>query len=146
MQIRIAEINDYKQILNLMRQLNPLDQEVADVELKVFEEIIESTYLDLIVAEDDGVLLGSCYLNIIPNMTRGGRSYAVIENVITDEKYRNQGIGKAMMNEAVNKAWQAGCYKIMLLTGRNNESTHRFYQRCGFRADQKQAYVMRADS
>ncbi len=145
MQIRIAGINDYKQILNLMRQLNPLDQEVADVELKVFEEIIESTYLNLIVAEDDGILLGSCYLNIIPNMTRGGRPYAVIENVITDEKYRNQGIGKAMMNEAINKAWRAGCYKIMLLTGRNNESTHRFYQRCGFSADQKQAYVMRAD-
>jgi GNAT superfamily N-acetyltransferase len=144
MRIRLAQIEDYNQLLGLLRQLNPADPETTAVEYKVFEEIIESKNLNLIVAENDGYLLGSCYVNLIPNMTRGGRPYAVIENVITDSAHRSRGIGKALMRWALDLAWKENCYKVMLMSGRKDEVVHAFYKKCGFDSDEKQAYILRA--
>lgn len=144
MLIRLVVNNDFEQLLGLLRQLNPSDPETSEIELKVFEEIIESKYLDLIVAEDEGMLLGSSYVNVIPNMTRGGRPYAVIENVITDSAHRNRGIGKALIHQAIEIAWKHNCYKVMLMSGRKDEAVHAFYTKCVFDADEKQAYVQRA--
>ena len=144
MQIRRVKSNEYGQLLGLMRQLNPLDPEASEIELQVFKEIINSKYLDLFVAEDGGVLLGSCYINVIPNITRGGRPYAVIENVITDSAHRNRGIGKSLLDHAVELAWEQSCYKVMLMSGRTEGAVHSFYRKCGFNADEKQAYIQRA--
>ena len=144
MQIRLAHSRDYDQLLDLLHQLNPADPEVTEVEFKVFQEIIDSEYLDLIVAEGEARLLGSCYLNIIPNMTRGGKPYAVIENVITDSRHRNRGIGKALINHALEIAWGQNCYKVMLMSGRTENAVHEFYKKCGFDANEKQAYIQRA--
>ena len=127
-----------------MRQLNPLDREASEIEFQVFNEIINSKYLELIVAEDGGTLLGSCYLNVIPNITRGGRPYAVIENVVTDSAHRNRGIGKSLLDHAVELSWARNCYKIMLMSGRKEDTVHAFYKKCGFNADEKQAYIQRA--
>jgi GNAT superfamily N-acetyltransferase len=144
MQIRLVKRNEYDQLLGLMRQLNPLDKEASEIEFHAFNEIINSKYLDLIVAEDGGILLGSCYLNVIPNITRGGRSYALIENVVTDSAHRNRGIGKSLIDHAVELAWAQNCYKVMLMSGRAETAVHAFYKKCGFNADEKQAYIQRA--
>jgi GNAT superfamily N-acetyltransferase len=109
----------------------------------VFESIIESESNSLIIAEINNAVVSSCYLNIIPNLTRNTRLYAVIENVITDQNYRNRGIGKAIMQYAINRTWEAGCYKVMLLTGRKEESTLEFYKSCGLESGLKTAFIMK---
>lgn len=144
MEIRLAQSEDFDQIATLLCQLNPNDPKLSSDEFKTFSEILNSEYLRLLVAEEDGVLIGSCYLNIILNLTRRARPYAVIENVITDLSHRNKGVGKALMDKAIELSWSMDCYKIMLMTGRNEESVHAFYKKCGFIADEKQAYILRA--
>jgi GNAT superfamily N-acetyltransferase len=143
MQVRIATTADYPQLLRLYQQLNPEDPVAGASVRTAFDAILQSPALELIVAEKDGVLVGSCYLNIIPNMTRAGQPYAVIENVITDAAYRKQGIGKAVMNFAVELAGRAGCYKVMLMTGRKDDGVNAFYVNCGFSKDAKQAFIRR---
>lgn len=86
-------------------------------------------------------LAATAYLNVIPNLTRSASPYAVIENVVVDEQLRGSGIGKHIMAETLQAAWNAGCYKAMLLTGSRRESTHGFYRACGFADDAKTAYV-----
>lgn len=51
---------------------------------------------------DGGQLIASCNLAVIPNLTRGGRCYAVIENVVTHAGRRGQGHGQAVMRHAVD--------------------------------------------
>ena len=68
-------------------------------------------------------------------------SIPFIENVVTDEARRGQGFGKQVLQAAIEAAWEAGCYKVMLMTGSNEDSTHAFYARCGFSGDDKHAYV-----
>jgi N-acetylglutamate synthase-like GNAT family acetyltransferase len=144
MRIRLVQIEDYNQLHGLLRQLNPANPETTEVEYKVFKEIIESKSLDIIVAENEGNLLASCYVNLIPNMTRGGRPYVVVENVITDLAYRNGGIGKALITRALDLAWEENCYKVMLMSRGKDAAVKAFYKKCGFTSDEKQAHIHRA--
>jgi ribosomal protein S18 acetylase RimI-like enzyme len=142
--IRPAEKKDYASIMALYTQLNSDDPIVKESKGRpVFESIIRSKNNFLLVAEIDNAVISSCYLNIITNLTRNVRSYAVIENVITDQHYRNRGIGKAIMQHAINQAWEAGCYKVMLLTGRKEESTLAFYRSCGLESGLKTAFIVK---
>ncbi len=89
----------------------------------------------------DDVLVSSCTLSIIPNLTRGGRPYGVIENVVTHTDFRRQGHGRRVLKIALANAWSCGCYKVMLLTGQKNEGTYRFYESAGFDRHSKQAFL-----
>lgn len=88
-------------------------------------------------------MAATTYVNIIPNLTRSASPYAVIENVVVDETLRGTGLGKQIMAASLQKAWDAGCYKAMLLTGSRTPSTHAFYRACGFSGDAKTAYLAR---
>lgn len=130
--------------MRLYRQLQPEDPILDDGSVRaVFETIMDSDWLTILVLEKENRICASCYLNVVPNITRSARPYAVIENVITDQALRGQGLGKALLNETLNIAWREGCYKAMLQTGSRKESTHAFYRSCGFSADDKTGYVAR---
>lgn len=88
-------------------------------------------------------LVASCALTVIPNLTRGCRPYGVIENVVTHADHRRRGHGQALLAAALAHAWSVACYKVMLMTGRKDEATLRFYARAGFDAGGKQAFIAR---
>lgn len=90
-------------------------------------------------------LVSCCTIMVIPNLTRGCRPYALVENVVTHKGYRNKGWGKAVLASALAHAWAENCYKVMLLTGRKDEAVYRFYERAGFSRHGKQAFVAKPD-
>ena len=147
MQIRQAQSADFSRIMELYRQLQPADPVLTDGrDRAVFEQVLQESWLGLFVLEDRGQIQSTCYLNIIPNLTRSASPYGIIENVITDAAARRNGYGKRIIAYALETAWAAGCYKVMLQTGSKKESTHDFYRACGFSADDKIAYVARRPS
>jgi len=148
--IREACSSDFAELMRLYRQLHPQDPILNNGEdRRIFDEIIDNPLLHLFVAEKAGTsesvpqLLASCYLNLIPNITRSASPYAIIENVITDEAWRTQGIGRQIISHVLAVAWSHGCYKAMLQTGSKTPATHAFYRACGFSADDKTGYVAR---
>jgi GNAT superfamily N-acetyltransferase len=141
---RDAVVDDFEGLLVLYGQLNPDDDASPTAALRAgFESILQREGLRLLVLEADGVVVATTYLNVIPNLTRGGSPYAVIENVVVDRDKRGRGLGKRLMAETLSAAWSSGCYKAMLHTGSNTESTHAFYRSCGFSPHDKTAYVAR---
>jgi len=136
---------DFASLMSLYRQLQPLDPVLENGQDRlVFEQIIANPLLQLFVLEDDNTnLVASCYLNIIPNITRSASPYAVIENVITEQTRRQMGYGRQIIRQTLNYAWSRGCYKAMLQTGSKQAGTHAFYRACGFSADDKTGYVAR---
>ncbi|MEL6981265.1 MAG: GNAT family N-acetyltransferase [Actinomycetota bacterium] len=142
--IRSATPEDFEAIARLSGQLQPTDPPIAPATHgAAFAEILRRPGLDLVVLEVDGRVVGTAYLNIIPNLTRGARPYAVIENVVVEERLRGTGLGRELMDGTLARAWNEGCYKAMLLTGSKNPDTHAFYRASGFSADAKQAYLAR---
>ena len=99
--------------------------------------------MPLFVLEADGAVVATTYLNVIPNLTRSASPYAVIENVVVEEAVRGTGLGRQIMDGTLRAAWDAGCYKAMLLTGSRQAATHAFYQACGFSPDAKTGYLAR---
>ena len=87
------------------------------------------------------MIVSSCVCVIIPNLTRGQRPYAFIENVITDEKWRKKGLATACLNYARDIAVNENCYKMMLLTGSKEQSTLDFYERAGYNKNDKTAFI-----
>ena len=141
---REAESGDFDALLRLYRQMHPKDPVLEDgSEAAAFSQILRSPGLHLFVLELDGSVVATTYLNVIPNITRSASPYAVIENVVVDESLRRTGLGRTIMDGTLRVAWDAGCYKAMLMTGSRNPGTHAFYRACGFSPDAKQAYLAR---
>jgi GNAT superfamily N-acetyltransferase len=80
---------------------------------------------------------------IIPNLTRAARPYALIENVVTHAAYRRRGLGRSVMQAALDRCWSAGCYKVMLLSEMQRREVHRFYEELGFDRSSKQGFLIR---
>jgi ribosomal protein S18 acetylase RimI-like enzyme len=66
-------------------------------------------------------------------MHRGYHQYAVLDAVSVSAAYRNQGIGKQMMQAALKLSQAAGCYKVTLSSNLKRNRAHHFYQSLGFR-------------
>ncbi|MFI7461968.1 GNAT family N-acetyltransferase [Nonomuraea sp. NPDC049646] len=141
---REARLEDFEHIVRLYRQLQPDDPDVVDgSDAAVFRQILASPVLRLFVLELDGDVVATTYLNVIPNLTRSAAPYAVIENVVVEASRRGAGLGKQIMAATLRAAWEAGCYKAMLMTSSRRPATHAFYRACGFSGEAKHAYVAR---
>ena len=123
--------------------MTPLPDEAAIV--SVWEEIERNPgygYFGVFINDE---LVSSCNLAVIPNLTRGCRPYGVIENAVMNQEHRKQGLGKAILAHALDRAWKAGCYKVMLLTGRKDQATLNLYQSASFDPNGKQAFIAKSD-
>jgi GNAT superfamily N-acetyltransferase len=145
MKIRALGQDDLDGLLALYRHLHESDDpppERAVVE-SVWSELVSNPSYHYYGGFVGGKLVSSCTLTVIPNLTRGCRPYGLIENVVTHGEHRRKGYGKAILRHALADAWASGCYKVMLLTGRLNEDTFRFYESAGFNRRGKQAFIAR---
>src|SRR5262249_9859931 len=137
MVIRHALSGDLPQLLALYPHLNPADPipslEVAHRRLEALQKYPGSAVSIGIV---DASTIASCTLVVIPNLTRGGQPCGLIENVVTHAQHRGRGYGKQVLRAAVMAAWDANCYKVMLMTGSKDLATLAFYASAGF--EQKQ--------
>ena len=131
--IRAALTSDLEDLLKLYPHLNAPDEpillSVAAARLGEINRLPGSAVLLGLLGDN---LVASCTLIVIPNLTRGGKPYALIENVVTNALYRGRGYGTRILRAAVEAAWDAGCYKVMLLTGSKQPSTLKFYKDAGF--------------
>lgn len=96
--IRSAAEHELPEVLNLYRHLHPHDPqlETATAE-RVWSTLLTSSFMTVIVAQAAELLVSSCTLAIVPNLSRGGRSYGVIENVVTHADYRRLGLGQRVL-------------------------------------------------
>lgn len=130
---REANRDDLSALLELYQHLAEGDKRPSlDLAEEVFEQFKTYKGSAIIVGQVAGALVASCTLVVVPNLTRGGRPYGLIENVVTHRNFRNRGFGKRVLLQAVDLAWEADCYKAMLMTGSNKRETLDFYRGVGF--------------
>ena len=108
---------------------------------RTWQTITEDKNHHIFVAEENGQLVSSCVCVIIPNLTRGVRPYAFVENIVTHKDYRNRGFATAVLEKAKQTAIDCNCYKMMLLTGAKDAETLRFYQKAGYNSGDKTAFI-----
>ncbi|WP_410638583.1 GNAT family N-acetyltransferase [Amycolatopsis sp. lyj-346] len=132
---RLAAEADLPALLALFQELHPDDpapsgQAAADA----WRAIEGQSGRAILLAETGGVVVGTIDCTTLPNLTRGARSFMVVENVVVTAGHRRSGVGAALMEAAVARARQARCYKVQLLSRSGREAAHAFYESLGFRA------------
>lgn len=140
---RTLRPDDFDDALALYRELSGT-RPVADGEFgrDCFRQILDREVTAIHGAETDGRVVSMATLHLMPNMTYGGRPYALVENVATLKTHQGQGIGRGVMNALIGMAWAADAYKIMLLTGRRAEARG-FYEKLGFDGNEKHGMILR---
>lgn len=140
--IREAISTDINEILTLYLSLHEDSVPADDERLRdVWDQIIADANHHLLVNEQDRRIVASCVCVIVPNLTRGLRPYALVENVVTLEGFRCRGYATQCLDRAREIAAEAGCYKMMLLTGAKDEATLNFYRRAGYNSTDKTAFI-----
>lgn len=142
MTVREIRANELNALLELYLHLHETEiPENTEYLESTWQTITEDRNHHIFVAEENGRLVSSCVCVIIPNLTRGVRPYAFIENVVTHKDYRNRGYATAVLQKAKQIAEENHCYKMMLLTGAKDAETLRFYKRAGYNCGDKTAFI-----
>jgi GNAT superfamily N-acetyltransferase len=132
--VRSAAGTDLSALLALYRELNPddapLSQASADA---IWAAISGQQGRTVLVADADGTLAGTADCIVMPNLTRSGRAVLFVENVVVAGCFQRRGVGRRLMEAAVQLGESAGCYKVQLLAA-DDEYVHTFYEACGFKA------------
>ena len=146
MKVRALVTSDLPRLLELYTHLNPNDDPLppANVVNAAWSESLANPRMRHFGGFEADHLVAACTICVVPNLTRGCRPYALIENVVTAANHRRKGWGKAVLSEALTFAWNQNCYKVMLLSGRKDEAVLRFYESAGFKSDEKRGFVARS--
>lgn len=86
---------------------------------------------------EPGEIVGTLTLAIFPIPT-GVRAW--IEDVITDEAARGQGVGTALTEEALRLARECGARTVDLTSRPSREAAGRLYERLGFERRESRLY------
>ena len=146
MEVREIEFSELSKVLSLYDEFDrpPVPWPSQEQQQNIYRALIDSGG-HILVAVFDNSIVGTCTLNLCQNFSWSGRPYAIIENVIVTQKFRNKGAGKALLNHAVKLAENKNCYKVALMTSSKELSTLKFYEAAGFSGD-KQGFQRRFDS
>lgn len=145
MKIQALEKGDLEKLLGLYSQLNSDDPAIEyELSESIWNQTVESNIINYMGLFLEDLLVSACQMVVVPNLTRGGYPYCLIENVVTHREYRNKGYGKQVLKYAFELAWRQQCYKVMLMSGRKEKSVMQFYKSVGFSDNEKQAYVLRS--
>jgi len=142
LKLREALKEDLVGLLQLYTQLHnnsmpPIVSEINDL----WNSMLTDRNYHIIVGVINNMVISSCTIVIIPNLTHNQKPYALIENVISHENYRGKGYATSVLEYAKDIAVKNDCYKIMLLTGSKKESTLNFYRKAGYNSDDKTGLI-----
>ena len=88
----------------------------------------------LAVAERDQRVIGTLQLSFIPGLTRRGMWRGQIEGVRVAASERGGGIGRAMLEWAIEECRKRGCGLVQLTSDKQRTAAHAFYDALGFRS------------
>ncbi|HEY33437.1 MAG TPA: GNAT family N-acetyltransferase [Dehalococcoidia bacterium] len=132
--IREAKVEDQEEVFDLLRQLmtsanmeSPINQPSS---IETFRQVIEEETGTILVAEEDGQMLGLLTLSY-PVAIRCGGLYSCIEEFIVTEQARGKGVGGKLLEAAINKATEKGSYELQV--NRPSELGYPVYMRHGWK-------------
>jgi GNAT superfamily N-acetyltransferase len=109
----------------------------------IWRETLAQPGLHVFVSCDRERIAATCMLITAPNLLRGGRRHAFLENVVAHPEMRGRGHGKAVVQAALAQAWASDCHHVLMQSSRADPRVHAFYEALGFEPGLRVAYVAR---
>ena len=135
-EISIARMNDLPELTDLLNDLFTQDIEfVPDLKKQKagLEAIINNPEIgEILVLKGNGQILGMVSLLYSISTALDGK-VAILEDMIIHKNYRQKGLGKKLLGEAIRFSKERNCLRLTLLTDFNNDPAITFYQHFGFK-------------
>jgi GNAT superfamily N-acetyltransferase len=133
--VRAMAYDDVAAAVELLRggSLTPEFEEVTRVD--DYWSAVEETRRqrgDVLVAEEDGEVVGVLQVIIFQHFQHAGGWCCEIESVHVRSDMRSRGIGAQLLHVAEDLARDRGCYRIQLTSRNVREDAHRFYLANGY--------------
>lgn len=132
--IREMIVDDIPQLAQLYKQFWD-EESCVETMYKKFNKFHENGSHILLSAVENNQLIGSVMGVICGELYGDCNPFMVLENMIVDKKYRNKGVGKALISELENKAAKKNCAQIILITEANRIDACEFYESAGYNPD-----------
>ena len=116
-------------VRELLIQLSRSGKDKGEIPESWFNDIISSPWHDLLIAEEDGKIIGLAAVSVI--MGPGIKKNAYLEDFVTDQTVRGKGVGSALWNEILNWAKEKGCKRLEFTCGNGREVAQQFYKNHG---------------
>lgn len=116
-------------VRELLIELSRSGKDKGEIEKAWFDDIITSPWHDLLIAEDDGKIIGFACLSV--TMGPGIRKNAYLEDFVVDSTIRGKGIGSALWDAIQDWAAEKGCQKLEFTCGNGREAAQAFYKNHG---------------
>ncbi len=101
---------------------------------RAFEQIRRIGSEVILALDEQGTIIGSLQLMILPGLGQQGKWRAQIEAVRIASHLRGQGLGSQLIRHAVERAREKGCKLVQLTSDNSRQGAHRLYERLGFKA------------
>ena len=116
-----------QRIRELLIQLSRSGKDRGEIPKTWFDDLIVFPSHDMLLAiDDDGKIQGIATLSII--MGPIVRKMAYLEDFVTDESCRGQGVGTLLWNAMLDWAKAKGCTELNFTSGHGREAAWKFYQ------------------
>jgi ribosomal protein S18 acetylase RimI-like enzyme len=138
--ITISELKEGSaEVLTSINQLLPqLSLNAQGISMDRLLELVESDNTIIFLGTDkDGQILGMLSL-IVMKIPTGNKAW--IEDVVVDSKARGQGLGKALMNHALEEAKKREVKSIDLTSRPTREAANLLYQSLGYQKRETNVY------
>ena len=142
--VRVAEKGDLPGILAVYAQPELDAGELLTLEQaeRIYNIFQQYPSYHLYVAVAGTRIVGTFALLIMDNLAHLGKKSAVVEDVGVLPEFQGQGVGKIMMQFAMQEAKKNSCYKLGLSSNAKRERAHQFYDSLGF---ERHGYSFRVD-
>ncbi len=133
--IRIANKADINALIELLNELFTQDIEFEpnyEKQKTGLEKIIENSDIgNILILQEDNKIIGMVSILYSISTALGGK-VGILEDMIIAKPYRGKGLGKLLLNSAIEFAKKNDCLRLTLLTDFNNDRAINFYKRLGF--------------
>lgn len=113
----------------LLGQLSSQYREDVDLE-KLWKTISEEEKKNIYLLLNNDIVIGTIKIFFERKFYNDDCWVGHIEDVVVDEKHRGGGIGRILIQHALNLSSKMGCYKTVLYCSTDNTP---FYEKCGFK-------------
>ncbi|MEM3245866.1 MAG: GNAT family N-acetyltransferase [Candidatus Micrarchaeaceae archaeon] len=127
--IRVANEADIPKISEYYRELYKGDEEQEFFGSKLSYDDFRAGQR-ILVAESDNKIVGYLWFVWYEHIKNKGVAY--FEEVYVDEKHRASGIGKALIEHAIDEIRSMGIKTIYLAVGAHMKDSQEFYKHIGF--------------
>jgi ribosomal protein S18 acetylase RimI-like enzyme len=111
-----------------------LEDPVAPVYLRAFDEMAEQPANELLVAVKGDEVIGCLQMTIVTGLSRRGVRRAQLEGVRVSSEHRGEKVGEQLVQHAIARARAAGCGLVQLTSDVSRLDARRFYEKLGFKA------------